>query len=259
TDPLSLVKATASIDVSPILAQVVGVTAANINAVATAGAIGLNCEYIPLVICPTEVDGELQTGCDDNGCNGIPFNQRICLKGGTNAKKSGECQSTSIPNGNFGVLRFDGFSGANDIRDLLSGDQTACTTQAGWENGNMVGPITQGIKERFNRDKVDTEYFQETNNYPLYENGSITNPDGIKDFRRVPIPVAEDCSLPVIEITQGACLFITQEAEKHGGSNEIYGEITATCPKATDISTDFPPPGGPYKIVLFKSSGSKDS
>lgn len=235
----------------------------------TAGAVGQNCNLTPLVICPTEVDGELQTGCNEMGCNGIPFHQRICLKGGTNAAKSGTCQADDIPTGNFGLLRFEGMAGGSDIRNLLAGTVNVCANAATWENGNKVGPVTQGIRRRFNDDKVADEYFGETNNYgdeatnPSYRHDSVNgphdNPDGITDHRQVAIPVVYDCSTPDVVIEEATCLFLTQEVEQHGGSNEVYGELRPTCLKTGQFDPHSPIHPGPFDIVLYKSYGSDDS
>lgn len=196
--------------------------------------------------------------------NGIPFNQRVCLKGGTKAAKSGTCQSSDVPTGNFGLLRFDGMAGGDDIRELLAGTVNVCTNTAVWENGNKVGPVTQGIGTRFDKDINDTEYFEDNNNTQTYKNDSDAVPlpyhDGkIKGYRQVAVPVVANCNALPIQISRAACFLITQEAEQHGGSNEVFGELSEKCLAPGDFNPTNPVFGGPYDIILYKSSGSRDS
>ncbi len=269
---------TNALSVNPILAQVLPAfsnTTFNVGATSTAGAVGQNCNLVPLVICPTnDADGAPQVGCNSAGCNGIPFNQRVCLKGGTQAAKSETCQDTSLPTGNFGLLRFDGMAGGNDIRQLFNGNTSVCTANAGWENGNKVGPVTQGISDRFNKDKVHDEYFPpvdgDGNQLPgptdLHDNyddktvnGPWDNDDGTERYREVEVPVASSCDGAALNIIASTCFFLTQKPEKHGGSNEVYGELIEKCKKPGQFSPVNSNLFGPYDVVLFKSPGSGDS
>lgn len=271
TAPPSFVRvSTNALPVAPILIQVVGGGTVNVGAQATAGILGQNCNLVPLVICPT---AGMPTGCNATGCNGIPFNTRFCLKGGTAAAKTETCQDTSIPNGNFGLLRFDGMSGGNDIKNLLSGAVNTCANTATWENGNKVGPVSQGIEGRFDGDKVNTEYFpspgyvpgQQSNLYQQYDNRykqnppSWDNPNGKEKYRVVQVPVVNDCNSSTVTITASTCLFMSQQATHTGTSNEIYGELLSTCNAPGVVSPTNSVIFGPTKVVLFKTAGSQDS
>ena len=268
----SLVRVSATVDVNPVLAQIFQALRdpLDVKAVATAGAASQTCRLVPLVICPTA--GVPPTGCDANGCNGIPYYQRICLKGGTKAaiQNTGACSLPDLPTGNFGLLRFDGMHGGNDIKNLLAGTVDVCTNIATWENGNKVGPVTKGIETRFAADREGDDFNTlPSNNYgddqtqntyrydsvhPVYD-----NPQGIEDNRLVAIPVVDDCETLPIHINEATCLFLTEQPIQHGGKNEIYGELRPGCNKVGDFDPTIPTEGGPYNIVLYKTKGSPDS
>ena len=209
TDSFAYVRVTSNgmLNVTPVLLQVTNQFTDDlpVPAVSTAGPVGNNCELVPLVICPK---AGAPTGCDDYGCNGIPYHTRVCLKGGTAAAKDDTCQDKSLPTGNFGLLRFDGFSGGNDIKNLLAGAVNTCANTATWENGNKVGPVSDGIEKRFTDDMVQTEYKPPIYPDPYPAEGyqpqyaSETNaqlaktpiPDGIANNRIVAVPVVESCA-----------------------------------------------------------------
>jgi hypothetical protein len=217
------------------------------------------------VICPK---AGAPTGCDEYGCNGIPYHTRVCLKGGTEAAKDGTCQDPSLPTGNFGLLRFDGFSGGDDIKKLLAGTVNTCANTATWENGNKVGPVSQGIETRFENDLVQTEYkgTMPAGGYqPQYtaetnaQLAKIPVPDGKANNRIVAVPVVEDCSSTPVKIVAASCFLMTEKPTHTGTANEIIGELTGTCPGPGTFDPINPVLFGPYKIVLFKSEGSSDS
>ncbi len=274
TDKFAFVRVTSTnmLQVTPVLIRILNQFSnpMPVPAIATAGPVGNNCELVPLVICPK---AGAPTGCDETGCNGIPFHIRVCLKGGTNAAKQDTCQNASLPSGNFGLLRFDGFAGGDDIKKLLAGTVNTCTNDPGWEPGNKVGPVSQGIKARFDADLVQTEYKP-----PIYQNPfpyggyhpqyvADTNvklaknpvPAGTAYKRVMAVPVVDDCYKEPLNIIAASCFLLTEQAQQHGGSNEIIGELTEACPGPGAFSPIENKLFGPYKIVLFKSPGSGDS
>lgn len=272
SDKFAFVRVTSTnmLNVTPVLIRILAQFSGDmpIPAIATAGPVGQNCDLAPLVICPKE---EVTPGCDATGCNGIPFNTKVCLKGGTDAAKQDTCQDTSLPSGNFGLLRFDGMAGGNDIRELLAGSVNTCTNDPTWENGNKVGPVSQGIKARFEADLVQTPYgedqvsFPDGGYHPQYlsdtnvELAKIPIPAGTAYKRIMAVPVVEDCDALPLNIIAASCFLLTEQAQQHGGSNEIIGELTGVCPGPGAFSPTNPVLFGPYKIVLFKSPGSGDS
>lgn len=255
------------LNLTPVLIQVTNRFTNDIPvpAIATAGPVGNSCELVPLVICPK---AGARIGCDENGCNGIPFHTKVCLKGGTAAAKDGTCQDPSLPTGNFGLLRFDGFAGGDDIRKLLAGTVNTCTNNPTWENGNKVGPVSQGIETRFEADLVQTEY---TGPMPIVgyqpQYAADTNeqlaktpvPKGTANKRIVAVPVVEDCTTTPINIVAASCFLMTEKPTHTGTANEIIGELTGACPGPGDFDPTNPVLFGPYKIVLFKSQWSADS
>ncbi|MDO9140666.1 MAG: Tad domain-containing protein, partial [Methylobacter sp.] len=133
SDKFAFVRVTSTnmLQVTPVLIRILEQFSGDmaIPAIATAGAVGQNCNLVPLVICNAKsapTNGTPQIGCNTEGCNGIPFHTKVCLKGGTNAAKQDTCQDASLPSGNFGLLRFDGFAGGNDIKKLLGGNVNTC-------------------------------------------------------------------------------------------------------------------------------------
>jgi Flp pilus assembly protein TadG len=269
TDSFAYVRVTSTnmLNLTPVLIQVTNQFTDDlpIPAISTAGPVGNNCELVPLVICPK---AGAPTGCDEYGCNGIPYHTRVCLKGGTEAAKDGSCQDPSLPTGNFGLLRFDGFSGGDDIKKLLAGTVNTCANTATWENGNKVGPVSQGIETRFENDLVQTEYkgtmpaggYQPQ--YTTETNAQLAKtpvPDGKANNRIVAVPVVEDCSATPVKIVAASCFLMTEKPTHTGTANEIIGELTGTCPGPGTFDPINPVLFGPYKIVLFKSEGSSDS
>lgn len=233
---------------------------------ATAGAAGRNCNLAPLVICPKE--GQ-PIGCNGTACNGVPFHTKVCLKGGSGAKQDGTCQLPSLPTGEFGLLRFDGFAGGDDIKSLLSGSVNVCAYTAGWETGNKVGSVSDGLDLRFNADMVQTIYpevEEGVKGYPQYIGDTnvklaITpTPSGTIYKRIMAVPVVESCdNKKSVNIIATSCFFLTEKATHTGTSNEVIGELSNTCPGAENFDPRFSVLYGPYKIVLFKTVGSDDS
>jgi Flp pilus assembly protein TadG len=269
TDTFAYVRVTSNgmLNVTPALIQVTNKFTNDIPvpAVSTAGPVGNNCELVPLVICPK---AGAPTGCDEYGCNGIPFHTKVCLKGGTADAKDGSCQDPSLPTGNFGLLRFDGFSGGDDIKDLLAGTVNTCSNTATWENGNKVGPVSQGIETRFEEDLVQTEYKGDMPvggyqpQYTAETNAQLAKtpvPDGIANNRVVAVPVVESCATSPVKIVAASCFLMTEKPTHTGTANEIIGELTGACPGPGTFDPKNPVVFGPYKIVLFKSFGSSDS
>lgn len=275
TNPPAFVRVTSTgmLQVRPVLIRILNRFSNDmpIPAMATAGPVGQNCNLVPLVVCPatsTPTNGTPQTGCNSVGCNGIPFETKVCLKGGTGAQKSATCQQSSLPTGNFGLLRFDGFSGGSDIRALLAGNVNVCANTATWENGNKVGPVSQGIDDRFAADLVQTIYpdvVAGVKGYPEYiadtaaQLAKIPLPKGIANNRVMAVPVVDDCTKTPINITAASCFLMTEKATHKGTVNEIVGELTSVCPNPGAFDPTNPVLFGPYKIVLFKSPGSADS
>lgn len=258
--------------VNPILVHVLSQTLnvpTNVSSVSTAGLKGAHCNLVPIVLCPAN---GVYEECDEYGCNGIDYNTRVCLKGGTEAAKGELCQDGTLPNGNFGLLRFDGMSGADDIKDLLAGTVDVCTNVATWENGNKVGPVSQGVESRFADDFITQEFFPDlpqgegaTDLYPQYlaryaeGEANYDNPNGKEYNRVVQIPIAKSCTTEGVEWDEIGCFFMSQEVIHTGTSNEIYGEVIEVCPgkgKAVSFHSTIV---GPTKPVLYKSYKSQDS
>jgi hypothetical protein len=178
-----------------------------------------------------------------------------------------------LPTGNFGLLRFDGFAGGADIRALLAGTVDICTNSPTWENGNKVGPVSQGIADRFAADLVQTEYIPPKYQNPFPPGGydpqyvADTNtqlakkpiPAGTAYKRIMAVPVVDDCTKSPINIIAASCFLMTQQATHKGTVNEVIGELTEVCPGPGAFSPISPTLFGPRKIVLFKSPGSGDS
>ncbi|OTE97451.1 hypothetical protein BCS42_05445 [Crenothrix sp. D3] len=273
-----------NLQLTPWLIRILSSVELKIPAVATAGPVGNNCELVPLVVCPKgevkdddddddegegEGEGDVQRGCDATGCNGIPFHKKVCLKGGVDAKKSGECQNPSLPSGNFGLLKFEGFNAGKDEKVMLAGTASTCTNNAEWKPGNSVG-IVDAINDRFVTDIVKTEYkppkypYPDEGYNPVYDEDTkielAKNTKGIAYRRIMAIPIVESCvASPPLKIIAAGCFLLTEKAIHNGQDNEIIGELTGICPGPGDFKATNSVLNGPYKIVLFKSPASGDS
>lgn len=269
TNPPAFVRVTSAgmMAVSPVLLRVFSQFNNDIAvpAVATAGPVGQNCSLVPLVLCPS--DGE-PVGCNANGCNGIPYETKVTLKGGSGSQGSGGCDHSSDQSGNFGLLRFNGFAGGSDIRSLLAGNVNVCVNTATWENGNKVGPVSQAIDDRFDDDLVRTVYSNivpGVKGYPQYlaetaaQLAKTPVPAGTAYNRIMPVPVVDDCSKSSVNIVAASCFLLTERATHTGTENAIVGELLRSCPGPGEFDPRKPVLNGPYKVVLYKSSGSSDS
>lgn len=103
--------------------------------------------------------------------------------------KSAAGSSSEIGPGNFQLLRLDGATGANDLRDALAGGIDKCNAvgeEAETEPGNTVGPVAQGLNTRLG------EYAggMSATNYP---------PDWVTDFTSPRVTYNDSTAPPQVE------------------------------------------------------------
>ena len=268
----------------------------NVGAISTAGPMGQNCNLVPLVICADvdPVTGLMDKDCSDNDgdgfreCYGYNMGEESELHTKFCAPNDDACQDTALESGNFTLLRWEGDAGKNDIRNSLSGAVNSCSVgvQLETDPGNAVGPVGQGINDRFDHDTVTDIYDNVTNPsattpaYSDYLAAQATALGGaglIKNNRVVAAPVG-DCN----GIQQGnttfdfatdgsgnmaaMCVLIRRPVRNTGADNDpdylknsIYIEMMELCPALGNTDPNNPVIYGPFKIVLFKSENSKDS
>src|SRR3990167_3022677 len=113
-----------------------------VAAIATAGpSPSANpCRIEPILVCgdPTQYDPA------NGNFWGYGFGDLEVLK-------SAAGNEPAIGPGNFQLLRLDGATGANDLRDALAGGIDKCNVvgeEAETEPGNTVGPVAQGLNTR---------------------------------------------------------------------------------------------------------------
>lgn len=101
------------------------------------------CRIEPIMIC-----GDPNQAPDPDDPNstywGYGYGDVEVLKGAAGGDPMAE--------GNFQLLRLDGASGANDLRDALAGGIDKCIAsgdEVPTEPGNTVGPVAQGLNTRF--------------------------------------------------------------------------------------------------------------
>ncbi|WP_411726114.1 TadE/TadG family type IV pilus assembly protein [Methyloglobulus sp.] len=234
-----------------------------VTAIATAGPVGQNCSLVPFVMCadipppPTPVD----TICSDGACFGYTVGQIRSLTIACNGNNS-NCPPNSLESGNFNLLDLDGSQGGKDIRDTLQGTTNVClqgntlNTKPGWTWGN----VRKGIDDRFDSDTQTVEY-----KLPSYNPTAYTQYQPAGNGRRVmAVPVGNctgiqngNSTIPKVGV---ACVFLTEHAINAGPQKKIMMEFTGdSCQQNGTWDPNNPVLNGPYKIVLYRSTGSKDS
>jgi len=269
----------------------------NVGAISTAGPMGQNCNLVPLVICADvdPVTGLMDKDCsnDSDGdgfrdCYGYNMHEESELHTKFCMPKDLACKDTALESGNFTLLRWEGDAGKNDIRNSLSGTVNSCSVgvQLETDPGKAVGPVAQGINDRFNHDTVTEQYDHLSNptadtpaytDYLAAQSKAIGGDGLIKNNRVVAAPVG-DCN----GIQQGnttfdfatdgsgnmaaMCVLIRREVKDTGNNTDpdylkdsIYIEMLDLCPAIGKTDPNNPVIYGPFKIVLFKSENSKDS
>jgi Flp pilus assembly protein TadG len=292
TDAFAFVKVTSTnmLNVTPVLIRIMDEFNDDmpIPARATAGAVGNNCELMPFVLCaaiPVDKD------CSDGNCYGYNMNTMYALTQAQN-KVGG------LTAGNFGLLDFNGNGGgASEIRDALKGTTVnACPLNNNLpldsKPGESEGGVRSGINYRIdtmdtNHDNYLTNEFYTANytvvppakkairkisdltsNKPPYTYYRTSQPytdykaAGGNDKRVIAVPFGNctemfkpgSSSLPQVGT---ACMFLTQ----HVANSDYYVDamFLGSCEVGGAFSPTNPVLNGPYKIVLFKSSGSGDS
>ena len=268
----------------------------NVGAISTAGPMGQNCNLVPLVICADvdpatgTMDKDCSTDNDGDGfkdCYGYNMNEESELHTKFCAPNDTACQATSLEAGNFTLLRWEDSAGKNDIRSSLAGgDVDSCSVgvQLETDPGNAVGPVSQGINDRFAADTVNNTYDNFTHPTaatPAYDSylsdqASSTN-SGIQNNRLVAAPVG-DCNgiqngnTTFDFATDGSgnmaamCILIRRPVRATGPNNQpdylknsIYIEMLELCPALGNTDPTNPVIYGPFRIVLFKSENSGDS
>jgi Flp pilus assembly protein TadG len=116
-----------------------------VAAIATAGPSpsAAPCKIEPIMVCGDPSDDPAENGGTSYWGYGF---------GDLEVLKSAAANAPSIGPGNFQLLRLDGASGADDLRDALAGGIEKCNVvgdEAPTEPGNKVGPVAQGLNTRF--------------------------------------------------------------------------------------------------------------
>jgi hypothetical protein len=281
-----------------------------VPAIATAGAVGQNCDLTPFVICAM-MTPDVDDKCDDDTIHLDSSGQTVLntvTDGVSNADGFNDCYGYNIGKtrnlifpckkideneqcvefeegnleaGNFNLLDLDGMKGGKDIKCVLSlGLAPGCADDPGYRNvcasgdtldtkpGYTWGNVRQGIDYRFDSDTDRRTTINGVSiTYTTYKDGKLGN-----DNRVMAAPIADCTGLQNGNTTDlskvpkppkppaTACLFLTQESNHTGSTKEIVVEFTgASCQQQGAFSPTNAVLNGPYKIVLFKSSGSGDS
>lgn len=311
--PARFVRVTSdALEVEPILIQILDAFSdpQPISAVSTAGAVGVNCNVTPFVMCATmppydpvlDPDSEycldashkeeaycqpVDHDCDnpyddipdstppDYECYGYTMGEITQLTQACTNSNPSCTDEDSLESGNWNLLDLEGNQGANDINEAIVAKEGVELTQC--EVGNLNtkpgaswGPVKSGINDRYNSDTYLTEYLSGL--WPVKDgSGTITQTayehykaTKLGNERRTMAVFFGDCrgnqngnsDLPNVG---NACVFLTEEAKQVGSSKTIFAEFAYSCPQSGSSSPLFSEILGPYKIVLFKSAGRKDS
>ncbi|SDH86236.1 Flp pilus assembly protein TadG [Pseudomonas benzenivorans] len=151
-----------------------------VAAIATAGPSpsAMPCRIEPILVCGDPDQYDPASG----NFWGYGFGELKVLK-------SAAGDEAEIGPGNFQLLRLDGATGANDLRDDLAGGIDKCNVvgeEAETEPGNTVGPVAQGLNTRLG------EYAggMSANDYP---------PDWVTDFTSPRVTYNDSTAPPQVE------------------------------------------------------------
>lgn len=281
------VTSTNMLNVTPVLIRVMNEFSDDIAvpAIATAGPVGQNCNLAPFVMCADIPDGDeskVDIDCSDGACYGYTLGTIRSLELSCREKfvedQKDLCPYDSLESGNYNLLNIDGSQGGKDIREILQGTTNTCLqgdtldTKPGWTWGN----VRQGIDDRFDSDTDTTPYPKEDKKgdpiiyspdspYTQYNKKILDIDETNKgNYRRVMSTPMGNCrglqngSSTINKVGTG-CVFLTEKAIHKGANKQINAEFIGSCPQNGVWNPDNPVLNGPYKIVLFKSTGSGDS
>ncbi len=268
------------------------------------------CDVAPLFFCGDVAD----TDCTDGSCYGLDIGDEteICLKTGASSNNGGggngngnglgnwkgqggnaiegcDDSGSGVGAGNFQLLSLGCGSGANCVRESMSGSYQGCVTIGGsveTKPGNPVGPTADGINTRFgqykggmnsvdhpadlvttNRDDQDDFWYRKY--LGRYVNQNYDNPVTGKPGRRVMAVPIGGCDGTVngrgeVQVSSVGCFYLTRPSTHQGNTQAIYGQLIGDC----EVSGEPPasPETGPtlgtygaYKVVLYKDPLADDS
>lgn len=272
------------------------------------------CNVAPIFFCGDTSD----TDCSDGLCYGLRIGdeQEVCLKTGSggngngNSSGNGNENSSGVGNwkgqsgqtidncnevegsigpGNFQLLSLDCGSGANCVRDALSGSHQSCLTMGSsvtTKPGNTVGPTADGINTRFGlykggmnsvdhpadlvtRNRDDDTDFWYRNYLGRYVNEVYDNPISGRAGRRVLAVPVGSCDGTVngrgtLQVSSVACFYLTRPASHSGSTQAIYGQLIGDCevsgnPPVQPLAGPTLGTFGPYKVVLYKDPLADES
>lgn len=226
--------------VTPILIKVLDLFKNDIqvDAYATAGPVGQNCSLVPFVLC-ADVSGKVDTDCSDGQCYGYTIGSSYTLNNLNNPS------GNSVNSGFFNLLN----TSANISTALLSTTNICPGANLDVSTPWLLSNVTTGINNRFTSDTLDHTDTTPPEAYSSY----------VGNGRRVmAVPVA-DCSIsgasmPKVGVT---CIFLSNSTS---AGSQVTVEITGKfCQQNGVWDPNNPVLNGPYKIVLFKSKGRRNS
>lgn len=189
------------------------------------------------------------------------------------------CNQDELESGNYNLLNLDTLQGGKDIKEAIedqegvdSDDFNACSSKVlNTKPGYTWGNVRAGINNRFDSDTDTTQYCNTDTSSPSCP-AWVAPPSPYKDYsdngngnnRRLIATVLGDCRglqngnsfLPNVG---NACVFLTQHAFADGSAKKIMMEFVTSCPQVGNIDALNSAINGPFKVVLFKSEGGRDS
>jgi hypothetical protein len=252
---------------------------------AVAGPIPLGprkCNIAPLLACGEPGD----TDCSDGSCYGYTLGaqEEIILK--TSAGGGGQGGGDwEVGPGNFQLTTTDCGTGANCLRQALSGQHEGCIEgdTVTTEPGNNVGPVAQGFNTRFGiyhggmssseapPDVVTQSGLWHADYIARLQNGTWDyppRPEGIGvPGRRILVVPFGDCSgttngRGAVPVLGYGCFFMTRPTSHQGNTQQIYGQFIDACEASGSVVEDpsaIEDSFNLYKIVLYKDPDSQDS
>ncbi len=229
-------------------------------------------------------DGIEDAGNGVGECFGYDIGGIQSLVVACNGSTNGGCSDTEVEAGNYNLLDLDTLQGGRDIKEAIEAgtvdtdDFNACASSTlNTKPGYTWGNVRAGINNRFDQDTNTTEYCTTTTTsgatcYPsktwtVAPDTTTPAPSSLyssKNYRREMSTLLGDCrglqngnsNLPKVG---NACVLLTQYAYADGSEKKIMAEFLKTCHQDGNASPINAAINGPFKIVLFKSAGGRDS
>jgi Flp pilus assembly protein TadG len=240
TSTFVFVKVNASLNVVPAFLQILRPGNIAVPASATAGPVGSNCGYSPILLCANGCTNSADnTGCVNNFTPTLFNNVEVQSYGS-------QCEPSTVSAARCYELARMG-NGMAGIVDAIIAPTTGCGT-------TMTSALENGLSEQSVQDSIDTSIIQP--DQPLIVNYASYSGDG---KRVVPVVVVNCAVINNPIIIANSCIFLNLKNRIPASHKGIYIQSLSSCPSNYTWNPTNAVLNGPYNIVLFKTLSSLDS